>query len=269
MLKNLEKRIRHFRDRKIIKPIMLSRFVQKHSGKAYDAAVLDFGDHSFAFDPADRVIGATIKREGGWFRDETMRIFKTLSKRGVFVDVGANIGTQTIYALKFGGFDRAVCFEPAPKNAWLLRTNLALNGLSDRAVVIQAAAGSEAGTASLFFDDLNSGRHGFGVDYGAGSVTVDVVTVDDTLSQLGISPAQVGLAWVDAEGHEVEVLKGWPSLPGTQLCMEYTPNVRPVPPDMFAGWKQWADVREIPSRWRPISDLDFASYSGQVDLLFT
>lgn len=264
MLKALEKKLRTLRDEKIIKPLLASNAFRKHSPVHGDVAVFDIGDHLIATDPYDG-FAHWIRDKRGWFREETMRIFNAMPRKGgVFVDVGANLGTQTIYALKFGGFERAICIEPHPRNAQLLRINLALNGLSDRAEVIEAAAGAEAGTASMSIS-RGSGTHSLAYQAGERSMMVPVVRVEDELRRLGIR--DIGLAWIDVEGFEGEVLKGWPSLVGSQLCIEYTPNVRLLPEDAFSGWDQWADGREDTIRWRPIETLDIPSYAEQVDLL--
>lgn len=133
-LKRLETAARAIWDDVIVKPLARSRRFRRHYEPLYDALVIDCGDHRLAFDPKDKVIGATIDQTRGWFRRESQSVFDALSTDGkVFVDVGANIGIQTIYALLFGGFGKAVCFEPSPTNAMLLRANLAMNRLCDRA----------------------------------------------------------------------------------------------------------------------------------------
>lgn len=267
MLRALEKKLRTLRDETIIKPLMETHAFRKRRPVHGDAALFDIGDHYIVADPHDG-FADWIRERRGWFREETMRIFSAMPRKGgVFVDVGANLGTQTIYALKFGGFARAVCIEPHPRNAKLLRTNLAINGLADRSVVIEAAAGAGAGETSMFVSDVSS-THSLAYKAGHKTMKVPVVSVEDELSKLGITSPDIGLAWIDVEGYEGEVLKGWPSLVGYQACIEYTPNVRVLPPDTFDGWSRWADASEDTLTWRPVSGLDLPSYTSQADLLF-
>lgn len=266
MLKALEKKLRLARDR-IIRPFAVSDHVMRHSIAVLDTAVWDCGDHLMAFDPKDRVIGSAIRKERGYCRPQTMRVFDALPRGGTFVDVGANIGTQTVYALMFGGFDRAVCFEPHPKNVRLLKTNMLINGLQDRVTIIEAAAGRESGTAALYIEPQNSGGHSLAINHNGASISVPVVQVESTLASLGVS--DIGLAWIDVEGHEGEVLAGWPSLSGAPLCIEYCADVSVLPKEAFAGWSKWANVRENLIRWQPIVSLDVSSYSNQADLLLT
>lgn len=263
MLKTLEKKLRDIRDRAFVLPLLKTNAFRKYIPVNDHASVLDFGDHMIAFDPEDGMAWV-LRKYGGWFREETMRVFDAIPGRtGAFVDVGANIGTQTIYALKFGGFDSAVCFEPHPHTAKMLRMNVALNGLSDRVTIIEAAGGAQAGTASMSLGS-NSGVHSLAYRAGDKSITVPVVSVGEEMERL---KKETGLAWIDVEGYEGDVLKGWPSLTAP-LCIEYTPNISRLPDDTFANRKQWAEVRLDPIVWRPSSELNLASYSSQVDLLF-
>src|SRR5262249_58355950 len=88
----------------------------------------------FFVDPSDRVVASWLMWHGAWQRAEIEQAATILAKAGrlpqqaVFVDAGANIGTQTVYALRSGHFARAVAFEPEPGNAQLLAMNVAANG---------------------------------------------------------------------------------------------------------------------------------------------
>src|SRR6266700_6664675 len=115
----------------------------------------ELGDVRFFVDPSDRVVGAWLMWHGGWQRREIDTAVAVLSAAGrlapdaVFVDVGAHIGTHTIYAMRTGRFARAIAFEPEPRNARLLAMNLEVNGLSQAAVVVRKAAGAAPGSAVL------------------------------------------------------------------------------------------------------------------------
>jgi FkbM family methyltransferase len=112
----------------------------------------------------------------------------------VFVDVGANVGTYTLWAAELGA--EVISLEPAADAFALLRENLALNGYAARA--IQAAAGAACGTA----------RFTAGQDAGnrldpAGPVQTRVVTVDSLIGDRVVAGMKV-----DVEGHELDVLRG-------------------------------------------------------------
>lgn len=67
-----------------------------------------------------------------------------LHVEGRFADVGAHIGSVTVAVLLDNPGATAVCVEPVPENADVLRRNLQANGLADRAEVVEAAFGATA-----------------------------------------------------------------------------------------------------------------------------
>lgn len=62
--------------------------------------------------------------------------------RGTFLDIGAHIGTVTVAVLLDNPDATAVCVEPLPENVMQIEENLAANGLTERATVMQAAFGT-------------------------------------------------------------------------------------------------------------------------------
>lgn len=71
---------------------------------------------------------------------------------GWALDLGAHIGSVTIGLLMDNPDLRVLAIEAVPENAELVRTNLALNGLSDRAVVWNAAGWSKSGEMTVEYD---------------------------------------------------------------------------------------------------------------------
>jgi len=131
------------------------------------------------------------------------------------VDVGANIGTTTVTALRSHPFARAVACEPEPANQRLLRVNLALNDLIDVTTMVPAAISNTIGTAQLRVRTDNSGAHSVnavgstdGDGTGSGAIAVESLTLDALVERGVIDPAQVGLLWMDAQGHEGHILDG-------------------------------------------------------------
>src|SRR5262249_44751408 len=195
----------------------------------------ELGDVRFFVDPSDRVVGAWLMWHGGWQRREIdaagegLSAAQRLPANAVFVDVGAHIGTHTIYALRTGRFARAIAFEPAPRNADLLVRNLGASGLAEAAVVVPRAAGASPGAAVLHLHPRNTGAHAIGeppsVD-GQARLDVPVVRVDDELERLGVPLETVGLAWVDVEGYEPQVLDGLAKLMAraVPITFEFTPS---------------------------------------------
>src|SRR5947209_12749600 len=142
------------------------------------------GDVRFFVDPSDRVVGAWLMWHGGWQRREIdsavdlLRAAGRLNAKAIFVDIGAHIGTHTIYALRTGRFQRAVAFEPEPRNARLLAMNLEENGLAEVVTVVRKAAGAATGAGVLHLHPRNTGAHAIDVPPsvdGQASLSVPIV----------------------------------------------------------------------------------------------
>lgn len=66
---------------------------------------------------------------------ETLRWIDTFGGRGVFYDIGANIGVYSIYhAMKFD--NNVFAFEPSLFNLQILAKNIHINNLSDQIIII-------------------------------------------------------------------------------------------------------------------------------------
>jgi FkbM family methyltransferase len=151
--------------------------------------------------------------------------------RGVFVDVGANVGTTTLYALRTGDFSHAVCLEPSPDNLKLLRLNVLANGLGEEVTVIAAACSSQEGTADLWVSAVSQGDHrlahkGAAPDSHQSSLGVKTVSLDGALRSSDVKLSDVSMIWVDTQGHEPEVLSGASSVidAGVPFSIEFWPT---------------------------------------------
>jgi FkbM family methyltransferase len=119
---------------------------------------------------------------------------RALRDGGLFVDVGANVGTYTIWAAELGA--EVIAIEPAADTFALLHENIALNGYPVTAV--HAAAGDHCGTAR-FTSGLDAGNS-LAPD---GPVVIELVTIDAL-----IGDRQVAGMKIDVEGFEIDVLRG-------------------------------------------------------------
>lgn len=152
-----------------------------------------------------------------------------------FLDVGANIGTASLCALVRQGAAGSVLFEPHPSNLRMLRMNLAANDLTARGRVCAVAVSDEAGEVTFEESEDNIGDHrvrdSASVASGAlgeehrSTITVPATTLDAGIAAAGVEPSQVGLVWVDVQGHETQVLDGAASLleAGVPWCVEFWP----------------------------------------------
>ncbi len=113
---------------------------------------------------------------------------------GLFIDVGANVGTYTIWAAELGA--EVIALEPADDTFALLRENIELNGYQVTAV--RAAAGDHCGTARF-----TAGRDAGNSLDPAGPVEARLVTVDSLIGDRYVTGMKV-----DVEGFEIDVLRG-------------------------------------------------------------
>jgi FkbM family methyltransferase len=135
-----------------------------------------------------------------------------------FIDVGANIGTASITAISVFGAEDAIGFEPAPDNFKLLQCNLIMNELSSRVRVFQVALSNSPGTAILELSPENCGDHrvrttsssnnGLFQEAERPTLKVKLVRLDDLIAELEVDVRDVGLMWIDTQGHEGHVLEG-------------------------------------------------------------
>lgn len=149
------------------------------------------------------------------------------------LDIGANIGTTAIPAIKRYGFGHAWCIEPSPSNLRLLRCNIVLNDLDDRVTVIPIALSDQVGTVSMGLSPYGGSDHRVMADFsedafgegGWKTISVDTRPLDDVIDQYGIALDRMGLAWLDVQGHEGHTLAGAKRLLASRvpLLTEYWP----------------------------------------------
>ncbi len=119
---------------------------------------------------------------------------RALRDGGLFIDVGANVGTYTIWAVEQGA--EVIALEPADDTFAMLRANLGLNGY--QVTLVKAAAGDHCGTARF-----SSGMDSSNTLDLSGPVEVRLVTVDSLIGDRYVSGMKV-----DVEGFEIDVLRG-------------------------------------------------------------
>jgi FkbM family methyltransferase len=124
-----------------------------------------------------------------------MLVWRQVLKPGeLFIDVGANVGSYTIWAAELGA--DVIAVEPAADTFALLVENVELNGY--RVSVIQAAAAAAGGTAGF-----TAGRDTANCLDAGGPAQTTVVTVDSLIGGRTVAGMKV-----DVEGFEIEVLRG-------------------------------------------------------------
>ncbi len=210
-MKSWRRRLRKWRNR-MAKRFLATRIGREMLVNAVSPNVLsmtaDCGDHLMTFSPHD-YIGRKIYRKGHFQRENVERLLSVLRQRGllqpekILLELGGNIGTQTVYFALSKAFRHIVTVEPDPRNFKLLRTNIDQNGLSEQITAINTAAGESEGTLDFFMHRDNHGKSSALRQSDRDiEIKVPVKPVTAMLAETGIAPENIGLIWMDIEGYE-------------------------------------------------------------------
>jgi len=172
--------------------------------------------------PIDDVIGLRVMATGRWELTSLDAVRALLTSpdrivggptggRGIFIDVGANIGLYSIALSKY--FDTTIAFEANPVTFKVLEANLALSGTQNVQSFCQGVS-SQTRRASFYtpvngnlgWATLDPNRHCG--ENAASETTIDLDTLDNLSKIIGLESSPVSLVKIDVEGHEAEVLRG-------------------------------------------------------------
>jgi FkbM family methyltransferase len=190
---------------------------------------------TYLFSTQDRVISPEVFAHSAYDEDELRWVLDFLDqpqKGRTVVEVGANIGTTTIPLLARYGAARVEAFEPDPFNYDLLRCNLILNHVDAQAVTHPWAVSDADGEVNFELCRWNFGDHrvritdeavdGLHDEASRSTITVAARRLDDAVT----TPVEeIGLIWVDAQGHEAHILEGAEQLLSRDIpwAIEYWP----------------------------------------------
>jgi FkbM family methyltransferase len=137
-----------------------------------------------------------------------------IEKKGVVIDVGANIGNYSKEALEINPYIKVIAFEPHPETFSRLSENL--SSYTSSVKLINKGVSSHPGVLELFdyankdgsshaslFQDVLTDIHG---SENIVSHSVELTTIDDLINHGKIF--EIILLKIDTEGNELEVLKG-------------------------------------------------------------
>lgn len=191
--------------------------------------VLDLipGDHLVSTLPGgERVRVCARYRQLGWNPEEYAAFRAAVTPGATVFDVGANLGAYTVlFAQWVGPSGKVVAFEPAPASATGLRRLVALNDVSSRVEIVEAAVSGAVGTARFAADGASGANAVVAAAHaGLGVITVPTTSVDAFCDAHGVQPDVIK---IDVEGEELEVLRGARrtlSLPSVQAFLELHPT---------------------------------------------
>jgi len=122
-----------------------------------------------------------------------------LNRGGIVLDIGANIGSFSIYCASKGATVYAV--EPEPNNLATLKANVKLNSMEDSITIFDYGISDFDGTAVID----NSGG-GSTIKDGKDGSTISIVSFNNFIVQNNID--EIDVLKVDIEGSEKELILG-------------------------------------------------------------
>lgn len=136
--------------------------------------------------------------------------------RMFLLDLGAHFGVFSLAAAHFGG--KAIAIDPSPIATRMMVRQCALNGLTDRVRIIQAAVSDTSGTVDMLSSGVFSDGY-FRITQGRAKselTRIRAVTIDELSHELGI-PSHIK---IDVEGQEAAVLRG-----GRETLQRFSPTL--------------------------------------------
>jgi FkbM family methyltransferase len=191
---------------------------------------------TFLVPKVDEFIGQSLKLNKEW-EEKTLDICKQILKSdSIVVEVGSHIGSHTVPISRMCG--RVFAFEMQRLIFQLLNANLMLNGrlnvhthsnpVSNESSTIKLA---EMNWGASEENKLNTGNGKFAnLKHDKGYPT-KIVTLDEELGHL----KQISLLKLDAEGEEVNILKG-----SKEIIKKFKPHILTE-----FGERNVADLREL------------------------
>ena len=251
------------------------------------------GLHYVATSKDEAILGQMyINRQN--YSADTIEAFYLLTKNfynvddseGIFLDIGANIGTTGIYFLKkFAPNLKLLAFEPDPENFKLLRANLILNDLYEKTTVENYGLGNVESEQTMYRMPNNPGSNGMYTNFFLDDAPVEkvkIISLDKYFVEKNISPKDVKYIWIDTEGFEPQVLLGMKNIltenpapifmefrPGLWCKMGFFEDMMKLLDKLYSSyiWIQEQN-KDNNIHIHPLKDLwNFKSYTGNFNVL--
>lgn len=172
------------------------------------------GNLHFIFNSTDTVIGPWMwlsgKTDGADIVDYLFEFSDTrgiLDKKGIFLDIGANIGTASIYAKYKEPDMEVIAFEPGKDNFNVLKTNCILNN-KNTIRLENIGLGSENIYINYMYYPENPGGSRAVKDSTLNSETIEIHKLDDYVADNEIDASRISFIWMDIEGSECDAIVG-------------------------------------------------------------
>jgi FkbM family methyltransferase len=187
----------------------------RYSLSACANVLVENNDFSWILQAGDAAMLPSIINSGG-FSNVELAAFFSLSKetfgetKGVFLDIGANIGTTSLAATKNSRVSEVIAVESSGDNFARLQCNIYINKLHNKIHAVNVAVSDSIGSANVVISDVAPGDNRVRTDaqcpQNATTEKIETLTIDHLLSDR--DAAEFAFMWVDVQGYEYFVLNG-------------------------------------------------------------
>ncbi len=140
-------------------------------------------------------------------------------EKNTFLDIGANIGSMSIYAIASGDFTQAIGIEASSVNYQFMEWNISVNNLNDKIQALQYGLADFVGEQDIICSPYNCGDFRMSSDLDANSENlyheeqfnterVSFSTLDHLSNQHNIIAEKIGWICIDCQGSEGLIFKG-------------------------------------------------------------
>lgn len=211
---------------KITKILKTHRLIYWHLNKKFKKEVLSKKFESYLIPTRDTTIGKHLFINGDFDLNKLMKVNNLINlENRTLIDVGANLGSICIPAVRRKIVQNAIAIEPDKDTFVYLKKNISLN-LVDNIKIINAIAGAEIGSAIFGSKSINPGDSKvvnkenifeFQDSYPLPKITLNSLFEDVKSEKF--------LIWIDAQGYEPYILEGASSFTSvlTPIVMEVFP----------------------------------------------
>lgn len=139
--------------------------------------------------------------------EDYTRKFYNIESGDIVFDIGANVGSFSIFAAKKGA--KVIAFEPDPYNLRYIKKNISINNLEDLVIIYPFAVSNIEGVANLSINDNHACGSIFDKTNMEKILEVNTITIDKVVEELKID--KINFLKIDVEGAEYLILKSIPN----------------------------------------------------------
>ena len=151
----------------------------------------------------DKVISDAF-RTSDWWESWMHNYIDKYMKGNLFIDIGGNIGSHSIYAALKG--NKVWSFEPQKFVYNILQSNKEINNIQNNLELFNIGLSEHNTTTNMNVIDYNNETNIGGLGIGSGGEEIVTELLDDIWFNYG--KPKVDLIKIDVEGHEPSVIRG-------------------------------------------------------------